>query len=216
MQRRVVRKRPAASGLNEIFDDQPLPAWRDLPGNDDGGSNESEIAELAATLEAKYYPRASLKFWPKDFRSRAGQIEQQDKVSFRKIYAKIQEAVTAYLINELGELELKLMLFVMNRTLKWSKFWEAVPYSHATEGVFIKQKLIQARLTVNKTHFIGTVEDLIDRKLIREDVANSESGEVRVLSINIRGVLDQAQSVVETTTKPTFGQWKRGARFKSG
>lgn len=214
--RRIRRTRSLtpAEAFPEI-DDDDLPPWEEIKyssaGKPSKANSSNDIGQIALAISQRHYPDKGNLTWPDDFSSKAKTMGKDSRDAFRVEWA-IYKALTTALIDSLRDLELKIMLFILNRTWAWKKPREGIPTSHFLNGVFLGGKRVQAPVAKSPTHFSDACKRLEKDGLIRITHAHCTSGSVNVYEINVGKVIATARQQQQSARKP---EESKSPRFRN-
>lgn len=159
-----------------------------------------DIGRVAADITQRFYPDNGDMVWPADYSSRAKRMEKEAQDAFLIEWA-LNKALTNALVDSLSDLELKIMLFILNRTWAWKKPREGIPFSHFSKGVFDKGKRLQAPVVKSPGHFSNACKRLEEVRLIRITEARCETGSVNIYEINVGKVISMAEQQQRSALK---------------
>lgn len=198
------RARVATESSSALDDDWTPPPWNEEEVRKRAKPSENnttnDIAGIAEDITRRYYPSSGDLTWPKDFSSKAKEMRGEAKGAFR-VELALYRALTTVLIDYLGNLEFKIMLFILNRTWLWKKPRDGIPTSHFLEGVFVAGKRVQAPISKSSSHFSEAVGSLEKKGLIRVTEATCKSGVVNVYEINVGRVISIADRIQRSAKK---------------
>jgi len=220
--KRIRRTRPGkATPALSLDDDEfwEIPPWdndkRDTTSTDQiaeaGASND--VTKIASAISRRWYPLTSNSRWPESFASRATAMKKDCREAFRVALA-LTVALTTQLIGRLTDLELKIMLFILNRTWNWKKPREGIPASQFLGGVFHKGIQIQAPIASSPDHLHRACEQLERKGLIRITSALCNHGYVNVFEIDVGKAIQMADSIQRTARKQPSRREKLRERLR--
>lgn len=197
------------------FEDSELPDWdsRESCAKVKRQTVEvpNDIGGIAECISQRYYPNHGNMTWPDDYASKGKAMGKDAGDAFRVEWATLK-ALTTSLVDSLSDLELKIMLFILNRTWGWKKPREGIPTSHFLTGVFHNRKRAQAPIAKSPSHFNEACKRLEGKGLIRITTAHCTSGSVNVYEINVRKVIAMAKQQQLLARKP---EESRQSRFRN-
>ena len=197
------------------FDDDEFPEW-DAREPCSLGKRATEnalndIGSIAEAISKRHYPNNREMTWPDEYSSKAKVMGKDAGNAFRVEWATLK-ALTTSLVDSLSDLELKIMLFILNRTWGWKKPREGIPIKHFLTGVFQKGKRVQAPIAKSPSHFNEACKRLEGAGLIRITTARCTSGSVNIYEINVRKVIQIAKQQQQLARKP---EESRQSRFRN-
>jgi len=221
--KRIRRSRPikAVPKIPDLDDDEfwDIPRWdeeEDVRSSATLGEavEADDIAGIADAISKRWYPQNSDPEWPKHFLSKAQSMKGDRRHASRVAWA-LMHALTTQLIGHLPDLQLKVMLFILNRTWGWKKPREGIPYSHFQGGVFVKGQQIHSPVAKSPEHLHDACKRLESMGLIRITVAKSDHGNVNIFEINVRGVMKLMQEIQRTARRLPLPRRRLRARQES-
>lgn len=204
--RRVRRTRSSKTvdTFSEFDDDEPLPDWDEkedcAAGKRAITDTSNDISKMAVAISQRWYPDDGSLTWPDDYSSKAKAMKNDAREAFRIEWA-LNKALTTALAGSLGELELKVMLFILNRTWAWKKPRDGIPFSHFSKGVFMNGKMVQAPILKSPDHFHDKCKRLEEKRLIRITDAHCQYGRVKVYEIDVERVINMARQKLRSARK---------------
>lgn len=220
--KRIRRTRPARATSTHSLDDDnhwDIGRWE---GDDDGAKSTdkivptgapNDIARIAGEIGRRWYPANENPRWPDNFHSKAKAMKKDCGEAFR-VELTLTRALTTQLICSLSGLELKVMLFVLNRTWFWKKPREGIPASQFMHGVFIGGRQIQAPIATSPDHLHQACDQLERKGFIRISTASCEHGYVNVFEIDVGRVITMAEGIKLAARKPLSRREKLRERFR--
>lgn len=185
-------------------EDFELPAWDEIEQcsteKRTTADTPNDIGKIAANISRQYYPDSGNMTWPDDYSSKAKTMRKDAGEAFRVEWA-LYKALTTALVDSLSDLELKIMLFILNRTWAWKKPREGIPNSQFLNGVFLGGKRVQAPVAKSPTHFSNACKKLERERLIKITEAHCINGSVNVYEINVSKVIATAKQQQQAARK---------------
>lgn len=172
-------------------------------------ASHQEIADMADAFSLRLYPLKTDPVWPRDFQSGAHELGEDRRCAVRIAWA-LTQAITAHLTAELSGLQLKIMLYILNRTWVWKKPREGIPYSHFLEGVISKGECFHSPIAKSSGHLHAALKELEKMGLIRISDARTDYEDIKAYEIHVRNVLSRAESIKRKTkdARTKNSQWK--------
>ena len=121
----------------------------------------------------------------------------------RSPYVISTQAITTQWRSELTPIQVDVLLFVNERTLRWQKEWETIPMRHFMEGVFSRagQRII-CGIGRRKSAIIAAYKALVEKGLLLHD----KDGRSNRFAVNFKALVEGADSMasmVRTGLKPS-------------
>lgn len=111
----------------------------------------------------------------------------------RSVYVSLYQTILNILRSGLTPAEQAVLLFILERTLRFNKEWEYIPMRHFLNGVWMGNgELLHAGLNYSKSTIVKAYQSLVDKGLI------SKQGDTRnMFKINYEKVLAAAAEVTK-------------------
>lgn len=126
------------------------------------------------------------------------------KQRYAKLYVQALQAINAYWMPVLHSTDASVLHFIVERTLRWGKVAEVIPYSHMIEGVYSGDECIQGRVNVSRPTIFRVMRRLEDWGFISVSrVKSTHRGfEANRIEINFKLIIDRDMSKLKESRKP--------------
>lgn len=123
------------------------------------------------------------------------------KAEFAKLYVQCMQALSAYWTPHLHHTDLAVLRFILERTVRWGKYREAIPYRHFTHGVRSSDgDEVQCGLGISRRSIIYAIHRLEHNRLVA--ITRSHSSYVgyvtNIFEINFNMLLGRDMSLLRT------------------
>lgn len=119
----------------------------------------------------------------------------------RSLYVQVYQAIVNYWMGELSPTELRVLLIVNERTLRYNKEEEIIPIRHFTEGVYSRDgDLITNPIPANRSTIVRAYQALVDKQILIVTKHATRNATKNKFAINFNLLIEKALEMANLKT----------------